>query len=123
MGSEALWFRTRERVIWAAGLSHQAVNWHLYDDCTNSLENAVSCPVSIHPVQHLYPVGIQLDKDKQQDGERPQGGTAIAEKRQGDTHHREKTYGHGNIDGEMEEQERYYTVAVYPCEACFLSFR
>lgn len=28
-----------------------------------------SHPSSTHPVQHLYPVRIQLDKDKKQDGE------------------------------------------------------
>ena len=56
--------------------------------------------------------GIDAQEDKQQNGEAPQGGATVAEKRKGNTNDGHQPQHHAYINGEMKEEETRHAVTV-----------
>ena len=72
--------------------------------------------------EDLHAVRIELDKDEEQDGERQQRRTSVAEEGQRDTNYREKADGHADIDHKVEEENPRYTIPINAGKPVFLSF-
>ena len=91
-----------------------------------------------NPLPGIADVGIRLlekivclflarcvypQKDEQQNGESPQRGASIAEKRQRNADYGCESQHHTYVDEQVEEENPQYTIAVHSAEACFLAFR
>ena len=65
---------------------------------------------------------IHTQEDEKQDGESPQGGTAVAEKRQRDTYDRSKAKHHAYIDEKMEKENAQNRVSINSAKSVRLAF-
>jgi hypothetical protein len=67
-------------------------------------------------------MGIQLDKDEEQDSERPQRRASITKERQWYPYHGKQPNCHGNIDKEVEKYQGDHTIAIDSGKPVFLPF-
>ena len=61
----------------------------------------------------MFLLRIDTDEDKQQQGEAPQRGAAVADERQRDADDRNESDGHADVDDEVEEQHRCHPIAIH----------
>ena len=59
-------------------------------------------------------VSVKRNEDEEHGGESPEGGAAIADKRQRDADDRHQTDGHADIDEKMHEDATGHTIAINP---------
>ncbi len=65
---------------------------------------------------------VDAQEDEEEEGEAPEGGTAIAEKGQGDADDGHEAQDHADVDDDMEEEDGEDAVAVDATEGGGLSF-
>ena len=65
--------------------------------------------------------GVDAEEDEQQEGEAPEGGTAVGEEGQGDADDGGEAEHHADIDEDMEEEDRKDTIAVDAAEGAGLA--
>lgn len=53
----------------------------------------------------VEPAGIEPDKNKKENGKRPEGRASVADKRQGNSDNRHNSNGHSNIYQYMEKED------------------
>ena len=69
-----------------------------------------------------FPPRVYPQKDEEQDGEAPQGGTAITKEGQRNSDYGSETEDHSDVDKDMEEQNAEYAISIYACVGVRLPF-
>ena len=67
--------------------------------------------------QLLESTGIEPDKNKEQQCERPQRRSAVAEKGQWNPNNRRQPNGHANVNGKVEEYDAGHAIPINPAES------
>ena len=60
-----------------------------------------------------FPPRIYPQKDEEQDGEAPEGGTAVTEEGQRNSDYGSEPEDHSDVDKDMEKQDAQYTISIY----------
>jgi hypothetical protein len=91
------------------------------------LPNSTRCSIRdtksiVYLSEQFQSVCIQPQKDKQEHGKGPEGGSPVAEKGQGDANDRQQANGHSYVYYEVKQYDRNESITEYPAEGGTLPF-